>query len=85
MNKFDVVGFGALNVDKLFKVNRIAAAEEESFITDFAETSGGSAANTVVGLARLGCEVGFIEKLPATEKEGCSSKNSLEKASTQKA
>ena len=28
MTGFDVVGFGALNVDKLFKVNRIAAAEE---------------------------------------------------------
>ncbi|MGD0978394.1 MAG: carbohydrate kinase family protein [Candidatus Bathyarchaeia archaeon] len=69
MNKFDVVGFGALNVDKLFKVNRIAAKEEESFITDFAETCGGSAANTVVGLARLGCKVGFIGKV-ANDREG---------------
>ena len=69
MSRFDVVGFGALNVDKLFKVNRIAAAEEESFITDFAETSGGSAANTAVGLARLGCKVGFIGKV-AGDKEG---------------
>jgi ribokinase len=69
MSKFDVVGFGALNVDKLFKVNRIAAAEEESFITDFAETCGGSAANTVVGLARLGCKVGFIGKV-ASDREG---------------
>ena len=32
MTSFDVVGFGALNVDKLFKVNRIAGAEEESFM-----------------------------------------------------
>ena len=31
MSRFDVVGFGALNVDKLFKVNRLAAKEEESF------------------------------------------------------
>jgi ribokinase len=69
MSRFDVVGFGALNVDKLFKVNRIAAAEEESFITDSAETCGGSAANTVVGLARLGCEVGFIGKV-ASDREG---------------
>jgi ribokinase len=69
MSRFDVVGFGALNVDKLFKVNRIAAAEEESFITDFAETSGGSAANTVVGLVRLGCKVGFIGKV-ASDREG---------------
>ncbi len=69
MSKFDVVGFGALNVDKLFKVSRIAAAEEESFITDFAETCGGSAANTVVGLARLGCRVGFVGKV-AGDREG---------------
>lgn len=62
MNRFDFVGFGALNVDKLFKVNRIANAEEESFIEDSAETCGGSAANTAVGLARLGCKVGFIGK-----------------------
>jgi len=69
MSKFDVIGFGALNVDKLFKVNRVAAAEEESFITDFAETCGGSAANTAVGLARLGCRVGFIGKV-AGDREG---------------
>jgi ribokinase len=69
MSKFDVVGFGALNVDKLFKVNRISAKEEESFITHFAETCGGSAANTVVGLARLGCRVGFIGKV-ASDREG---------------
>jgi ribokinase len=69
MSRFDVVGFGALNVDRLFKVNRIAAKEEESFITDFAETCGGSAANTVVGLARLGCKVGFVGKV-AGDREG---------------
>jgi ribokinase len=62
MTSLDVVGFGALNVDKLFKVNRIAGAEEESFIEERSETCGGSAANTVVGLARLGCKVGFIGK-----------------------
>jgi ribokinase len=63
MSRFDVVGFGALNMDKLFKVNGIAAAEEENFVTDFVQTCGGSAANTVVGLARLGCKVGFVGKV----------------------
>ena len=63
MKKFDVVGFGALNVDKLFKVQKIAAAEEESFIENCVEACGGSAANTAVGLARLGCKVGFIGKV----------------------
>jgi ribokinase len=69
MAGFDVVGFGALNVDKLFKVNRLAAAEEESFIQSHNESCGGSAANTVVGLARLGCKVGFIGKV-AGDREG---------------
>ena len=62
-------GFGALNVDKLFKVNRIAEAEQESFITGFEEACGGSAANTIVGLARLGCRVGFVGKV-AGDREG---------------
>ncbi len=61
--RFDVIGFGALNVDKLFGVNRIAGAEEESFIETQSETPGGSAANTIVALARLGCKVGFIGKV----------------------
>ncbi|MCJ7469558.1 carbohydrate kinase family protein [Candidatus Bathyarchaeota archaeon] len=69
MTGFDVVGFGALNVDRLFKVNRIAAAEEESFVTDYAEACGGSAANTLVGLARLKHKVGFIGKI-VSDREG---------------
>ncbi len=63
MTQFDFVGCGALNVDKLFKVNRIAHAEEESYVTTHSETCGGSAANTAVGLARLGCKVGFVGKV----------------------
>jgi len=69
MTRFDVVGFGALNVDLLFKVNRLARAEEESFIQDYTEACGGSAANTTVGLARLCCKVGFIGKV-AGDREG---------------
>ncbi len=69
MTRFDVVGFGALNVDTLLKVDRIAGAEEESFIHDYTQACGGSAANTVVGLARLGCKVGFIGKV-ADDYEG---------------
>ena len=59
MTDFDVVGFGALNVDKLFKVNRIARAEEESSIKSHAEYCGGSAANTVVGLSEAGLQSGL--------------------------
>jgi ribokinase len=69
MTKFDVVGFGALNIDTLLKVDKIASAEEESFIHDYTEACGGSAANTMVGLARLGCKVGFVGKI-ANDQEG---------------
>lgn len=69
MTRFDVVGFGALNVDTLLKVDKIASAEEESFIYDYMEACGGSAANTMVGLARLGQSVGFVGKI-ADDHEG---------------
>jgi len=66
---FDVIGFGALNVDKLFKVNMIAKREEEGFVTDFTISGGGSAANTIVGLARLELMTGFVGKV-ASDMEG---------------
>ena len=69
MSQFDAVGFGALNVDKLFKVERISGAEEESSVIEYSETCGGSAANTMVGMARLACKVGFIGKV-ASDPEG---------------
>ena len=69
MTKLDVIGFGALNVDVLFKVDKLAGAEEESFIENYTEACGGSAANTTVALARLGCKVGFIGKV-ANDREG---------------
>ncbi|MCW4006782.1 MAG: carbohydrate kinase family protein [Candidatus Bathyarchaeota archaeon] len=69
MTGLDFVGFGALNVDKLFQVNRIAHAEDESYIKTRSVNCGGSAANTAVGLARLGCKTGFIGKVGG-DKEG---------------
>jgi ribokinase len=67
--KLDVIGFGALNLDRLYGVARIAGAGEESYISRSTEASGGSAANTVVGLARLGLDAGCIGKL-ARDREG---------------
>ncbi|MBE0511429.1 carbohydrate kinase family protein [Candidatus Bathyarchaeota archaeon] len=66
---FDVIGVGALNVDKLYKVNMIAREEEEGFVIGFKESPGGSAANTIVGLARLGLKTGYIGKV-AEDREG---------------
>lgn len=67
--KLDVIGFGALNVDKFYHVNKIAHEGEESSVIKMSESPGGSAANTVVGLARLGVKTGFIGKV-ANDHEG---------------
>jgi ribokinase len=67
--KLDVIGFGALNVDRLCHVGRIARGGEESFVLTMDEAPGGSAANTIVGLARLGAKTGFIGKA-ADDHEG---------------
>lgn len=60
--KFDAVGFGALNVDKLYSVYRIAVGGE-SLVTGYVEAAGGSAGNAIVGLARLKDKVGYIGKV----------------------
>ena len=59
----EVIGFGALNVDKLYSVENIASKDEESFIKGETDTPGGSAANTMVGLSRLGCSTSVIGKI----------------------
>jgi ribokinase len=56
----DVVGVGALNYDRLYGVPRIAEPGEEVMIESRFTGGGGSAANTIVGLARLGAATGFI-------------------------
>jgi ribokinase len=66
---FDVVGFGALNMDQLHMVDQLAGADEESFITGFTESCGGSAANTLIGISRLGLKTGFIGKV-SSDREG---------------
>ena len=64
MTGFDVVGFGALNVDKLFKVNRIAGAEEESFVESSMKNRAEAQQPTPWSVWRdLGCKVGFIGKV----------------------
>jgi len=67
--KFDVIGIGALNVDRLYLVEQIAKEDGEGTILDCVETCGGSAANTIVGLARLGLKTGYIGKV-ANDREG---------------
>ncbi|WP_407413924.1 carbohydrate kinase family protein [Methanobrevibacter sp.] len=63
----EVIGFGALNVDKLYSVENIAGCDEESFIKSETDTPGGSAANTIIGLSRLGCSTSIIGKIAEDE------------------
>ncbi|MGC9516110.1 MAG: carbohydrate kinase family protein [Methanomicrobiales archaeon] len=63
MKKLDIIGFGALNVDKLFTVNHIAGPDEESYIEKYSESCGGSAANTIISLSRLKIKTGFLGKI----------------------
>ena len=56
----EVVGIGALNYDVLYVVERMAGRGEEVGIIDINKAPGGSAANTIVALARLGVDTGFV-------------------------
>jgi ribokinase len=69
MVKKDVVGLGALNYDVLYAVKRIARGGEEVGILEVKKAPGGSAANTIVALARLGAAVGFVGMV-GTDEEG---------------
>ena len=58
MTNIEVIGLGALNVDNIYQVERILE-DGEAVIQDLAVFPGGSAANTIYGLARLGVNTGF--------------------------
>ncbi len=59
MNKIEVIGLGALNIDNIYKVARILE-DGEAVIKESVEFPGGSAANTIYGLAKLEINTGFI-------------------------
>ena len=65
----DIIGLGALNYDALYAVERIAKEGEEVGILAVEKVPGGSAANTIVALARLGIDVGFVG-IVGNDKEG---------------
>lgn len=60
MKRKEVIGLGALNYDVLYVVERIARGGEEVGIIDVKKVPGGSAANTIVALSRLGVDAGFV-------------------------
>ncbi|MBM4447207.1 MAG: carbohydrate kinase family protein [Chloroflexi bacterium] len=59
MAQIEVVGFGAMNIDRLYRVEKLVV-DGEQMVTDFMSLPGGSAANTIYGLAKLGVKTGFV-------------------------
>ena len=58
MKNIEIIGLGALNIDHLYQVERILA-DGETAVQESALFPGGSAANTIYGLAKLGANTGF--------------------------
>lgn len=58
MNNIEVIGLGALNMDHLYRLERILE-DGETVVSEVMSTPGGSAANTIHGLAKLGVSTGF--------------------------
>jgi len=59
VSNIEVVGLGALNIDHIYQVERILD-DGEAVVNESKSSPGGSAANTIHGLARLGVNTGFV-------------------------
>ena len=59
MSAIEVIGLGAMNMDHIYGVERILA-DGEAPVREFRLSPGGSAANTIYALAKLGISTGFI-------------------------
>jgi len=59
MSSIEVVGLGALNMDHIYRVERILD-DGETVVDKASSFPGGSAANTIYGLAKLGVSTGFV-------------------------
>lgn len=59
MAAIDVIGLGAMNIDRLYQVDEVVV-DGEQLVTDSISLPGGSAANTIYGLAKLGVKTGFV-------------------------
>ncbi|MFC1984132.1 carbohydrate kinase family protein [Chloroflexota bacterium] len=58
MSNIEVVGLGALNIDHLYRVERILD-DGEAVVNEAESFPGGSAANTIYGLAKLRVNTGY--------------------------
>mgnify|MGYP000191500565 CR=1 FL=1 len=59
MQRLQVIGFGALNMDYLHRVERLVL-DGETYVQHTTRSPGGSAANTIYGLAKLGVSTGLL-------------------------
>lgn len=59
MSIWDAVGLGAINLDTVYLVERILI-DGEAVVKEQRQTGGGSAANTIYGLAKLGITCGLV-------------------------
>ncbi len=59
MPDFDVMGLGALNVDRIYSVPHVLT-DGAQLIDEVAVDAGGSSANTIYALAKLGLRCGFL-------------------------
>jgi sugar/nucleoside kinase (ribokinase family) len=59
MSNIEVIGLGALNIDHICKVEHILE-DGETVVKESRLFPGGSAANTIYGLGKLGVSTGFI-------------------------
>ena len=66
---FDVIGFGALNVDRIFLVDKIPKKDQGCHVKKEEIMAGGSAANTVYDLSIMGFSTGYIGKI-GNDEEG---------------
>ncbi len=68
MKAISIVGFGAMNLDELYQVQSVLS-DNETPIKEHESSPGGSAANTIYGLAKLGVYTSFIGTV-GSDKEG---------------
>ncbi len=68
MAEMEIIGLGAMNMDHIYQVEK-AMVDGEQVVTESASIPGGSAANTIYGLAKLGVKTGFVGAV-GTDKDG---------------
>lgn len=65
----DAIGFGSLNYDRLYRVQNFPNPGEQTPVIESYEDMGGSSANTIAGLSRLGFKTAYMSAL-GTDHEG---------------